>query len=79
MSKSLEYNVNCTPYIIPKGRSMHDLTEETVRLMTCHINSVARDGLNLAKLLLSEKVLTRLGLQQVSPDEVILKPALLKK
>lgn len=64
---------------------MHDLTEETVRWMTCHINSVARDGLNgkcpfdLAKLLLSEKVLTRLGLQQVSPDEVILKPALLKK
>ena len=81
----LEKNHEFIRYIIPKGRSMHDLTEETVRLMTCHINSVARDGLNgkcpfdLAKLLLSEKVLTRLGLQQVSPDEVILKPALLKK
>ena len=72
-------------YIIPKGRSMHNLTDEKVREMTCHINSVARDGLNgkcpfdLARLLLSEKVLTRLGLRQVSPDEVILKPALLKK
>jgi hypothetical protein len=53
--------------------------------MTCHINSVARDGLNgqspfdLAELLLSEKVLNSLGLRKVSPDDVILKPALLKK
>lgn len=72
-------------YIIPKGRSMSKLTAEDVRLMTCHINSVARDGLNgqtpfdLAELLLSEKVLTSLGLRKVSPDRVILKPALLKK
>jgi len=71
-------------YIIPKGRSMHKLTDEKVRLMTCHINSVARDGLNgqtpfdLAELLLSKKVLTSLGLQKISPDCVILKPALLK-
>ncbi len=71
-------------YIIPKGRSMHKLTEEKVRLMACHINSVARDGLNgqtpfdLAELLLSKKVLTSLGLQKISPDCVILKPALLK-
>ena len=41
----------------------YSITED-VRLMTCHINSVARDGLNgqtpfdLAELLLSEKVLT---------------------
>ena len=72
-------------YIIPKGRSMSKLTSEDVKLMTCHINSVARDGLNgqtpfdLAELLLSEKVLTSLGLRKVSPDLVILKPALLKK
>ena len=72
-------------YIIPKGRSMNKLTHDDVRLMTCHINSVARDGLNgqtpfdLAELLLSKKVLTSLGLQKVSPDCVILKPALLKK
>ena len=71
-------------YIIPKGRSMHSLTDEKVRLMACHINSVARDGLNgktpfdLAELLLSEKVLNSLGLRKVSPDDVILKPALLK-
>lgn len=72
-------------YIIPKGRSMHNLSEQDVRLMTCHINSLARDSLNgktpfdLAELLLSEKVLTRLRLKKVPPDQVILKPALLKK
>jgi hypothetical protein len=64
---------------------MHNLTDEQVRIMTCHINSVARDSLNgktpfdLAELLLSEKVLNSLGLRKVSPDDVILKPALLKK
>jgi hypothetical protein len=64
---------------------MNKLTSEDVKLMTCHINSVARDGFNgqtpfdLAELLLSEKVLTSLGLRKVSPDRVILKPALLKK
>ena len=64
---------------------MHALTEEDVKRMTCHINSVARDSLNgktpfdLAELLLSEKVLKSLGLHRVSPDQVILKPALLKK
>ena len=75
-SKAMEYF---------KKAAAQPLTDEKVREMTCHINSVARDGLNgkcpfdLARLLLSEKVLTRLGLRQVSPDEVILKPALLKK
>lgn len=81
----LEKNHEFIRYIIPKGRSMSKLTEEDVRLMTCHINSVARDGLNgqtpfdLAELLLSQKVLKSLGLHKVSPDQVILKPALLKK
>lgn len=64
---------------------MHNLTEEQVRLITCHINSVAGDNLNgrfpfdLPQLLLSEKVVTCLGLHQVPPDQVILKSALLHK
>ena len=81
----LEKNHEFIRYRIPKGRSMHNLTEDQVKLMTCHINSVSRDSLNgrcpfeLAQLLLSEKVLSRLGLHQVPPDQVILKPALLHK
>ena len=64
---------------------MFNLSDEDVRLMTCHINSVARDSLNgqtpfdLAELLISKKVPEFLGLHKISPDEVILKQALIKK
>lgn len=81
----LEKNHEFIRYIIPKGSSMFYLTPEDVRLMTCHINSIARDSLNgqtpfdLASLLISKKVPEFLGLHKISPDEVILKPALLKK
>ena len=81
----LEKNHEFIRYIIPKGKSMNHLTEDDVRLMTCHINSIARDGLNgqtpfdLAELLLSKKVPEFLGLRKVSPDEVILRPALFRK
>ena len=81
----LEKNHEFIRYIIPKGSSMFYLTPEDARLMTCHINSVARDSLNgqtpfdLASLLISKKVPEFLGLHKISPDEVILKPALLKK
>lgn len=72
-------------YIIPKGTSMNHLREDDVRLMTCHINSIARDSLNgqtpfdLADLLISKKVPEFLGLHKISPDKVILKSALFKK
>lgn len=81
----LEKNHEFIRYIIPKGNSMHNLNDEDVRRMTCHINSIARDSLNgktpfdLAELLLSKKVPEFLGLHRVSPDEVFLKPALFKK
>lgn len=71
-------------YIIPKGRSMHDLDHQKVRLMACHINSLARDSLDgltpfdLAEKKINKKVLHLLGLRKVSPDKVILKPTLLK-
>lgn len=80
----LEKNHEYIRYIIPKGRSMYFLTEEHVRIMTCHINSVGRDSLNescpfdLASLLINKKVLRLLGLHKISPDNVILKPALVK-
>ena len=80
----LEKNHEFIRYIIPKGKSMHNLTEEKVRLMACHINSLARDGLNgltpfdAAKDRINKKVLYLLGLRKVSPDQVILKPTLLK-
>ena len=63
---------------------MHFLTNEHARLLMCHINSVGRDSLNgktpfdLADLLLNKKVLALLGLKKVSPDDITLRPTLLK-
>lgn len=81
----LEKNHEFIRYILPKGKSFSNLTDEDVRKLCNHINSVARDNLNgatpfdLASILINKKVLVSLGLEKVSPDEVLLKPALFKK
>ena len=68
--EKIERNHEFIRYIIPKGRSMYNLTDEDVRKMMCHINSVARGGLNgatpfdMAELLISKKVLHLLGLRK---------------
>lgn len=80
----LEKNHEFIRYVIPKGKSMHFLTHEKVRLLTNHINSLSRESLNgatpfdLAYLLLDKRIPALLGLHKVSPDHVLLKPALLK-
>lgn len=80
----LEKNHEYIRYIIPKGRSMYKYTQDTINLMTSHINSTARDSLNgaspfdLADLLLDKKIPLLAGLKKVSPDEVMLKPALIE-
>lgn len=63
---------------------MHKYTQEDVNLMASHINSTARDSLNgacpfdLAALLLAKKIPLLTGQFKVSPDEVLLKPALIE-
>lgn len=80
----LEKNHEYIRYIIPKGKSMYRMTDEKALLMCNHINSVARDSLNghtpyeLAKLLINEEVLTKLGIDAVPADEINLTSALLK-
>ena len=81
----LEKNHEYIRYFIPKGRSMFKYTQEDISLMASHINSTARDSLNgktpfdLANLLLDKKVPLLTGLNYVSPDKVMLKPALIEK
>jgi len=81
----LEKNHEYIRYIIPKGKSMSQYSQEDVNLMSSHINSTARDSLNgatpfeLAELLLDKKIPALTGQHKVSPDSVMLKPALLKK
>jgi IS30 family transposase len=82
---SLEKNHEYIRYILPKGTSFDDLTDEKILRMINHINSTARPGLNektpmaLAELLLDEKVKEKLGLTLIKPDEVCLKPQLLNQ
>ena len=80
----LEKNHEYIRYIIPKGRSMYKYTQDTINLMTSHINSTARDSLNgaspfdLADLLLDKRIPLVAGLKKVYPDKVMLKPALIE-
>lgn len=80
----LEKNHEYIRYVIPKGRSMQNYTQEDISLMASHINSTARDGLNgktpfdLAELLLDKRIPASAGQFKVSPDDVSLKPALIE-
>ncbi len=81
----LEKNHEYIRYVIPKGRSMFKYTQEDINLMASHINSTARDSLNgatpfeLAELLLDKKIPILTGQHKVSPDSVMLKPALIER
>ena len=63
---------------------MFKYTQEDISLMASHINSTARDSLNgatpfdLAELLIDKRIPALTGQFKVSPDDVLLKPALLK-
>jgi len=80
----LEKNHEYIRYVIPKGRSMYRYTQEDINLLASHINSTARDSLNgatpfdLANLLIDKRIPVLTGQQKVSPDSVMLKPALLE-
>lgn len=80
----LEKNHEFIRYILPKGKSFDELTQEKVILMTNHINSIARTSLNdrtpfeLASILIGSETLSRLDLLHVPHDDVHLKPNLLK-
>jgi len=80
----LEKNHEYIRYVIPKGRSMYKYTQDDISLLASHINSTARDSLNgstpfdLAELLIDKKIPILTGQFKVSPDNVLLKPALLE-
>ena len=80
----IEKNHEYIRYVIPKGRSMYRYTQDDINLLASHINSTARDSLNgatpfdLAELLIDKKIPLLTGQHKVSPDDVLLKPALLE-
>jgi hypothetical protein len=70
--------------IVPKGKPFDNYTQKAITLMINHINSEARDSLNgctpfkLSLLLLNNQLHQILSLQEITPDEVIIKPNLIK-
>lgn len=81
----VEKNHEYIRYIIPKGISLNNRTQEDITLMMNHINSTARASLNgntpfkLAQMLLDNSLLDKLSLKHIVADEIHLKPALFKK
>ena len=80
----IEKNHEFIRYVLPKGKTFKNLTQEKVTLMMNHINSTARASLNdktpweLAQLLMNHSVLDALSLEKIPAKEVHLKPALIK-
>lgn len=81
----IENNHEFIRKILPKGVTFSNLTQESVILMSNHINSTARASLNgctpfkLAQLLLDRKLLDICSMEKIPPNHVILTPSLLKK
>ena len=81
----IEKNHEYIRYVLPKGVSFDALTQRDVIKLANHINSTARASLNglapikLAQLLLGKNTVNTFGLREISPDDIILTPKLLKK
>ncbi len=81
----IEKNHEYIRLVLPKGTSFNNLNHKDVTLLQNHINSEARDSLNgcspfkLSQLLLDQNLHLCLNLKEIAPDDVFLKPELLKK
>lgn len=71
--------------IIPKGTSLEQYNQKDIWLMVNHLNSYVRKSLggkcpfDYAKEIFPKDFFVLLGLEQVKPTEVIMKPRLIKK
>jgi IS30 family transposase len=71
--------------ILPKGRSFNNLNQHDINLVMSHVNSYCRKKLNGKSPYLSfnfiygESILNKLGINYIPPNDVILKPSLIKK
>ena len=71
--------------ILPKGTSFQFLTQEDATLIACHVNSFAREifdnktPFELMNKPEHKKLLDVLSLHRIPPDEVCLKPKLIKR
>ena len=72
-------------YVLPKGTSFENLTQNDCYILANHINSLCRKSLNnkcpfkAMTFICSEEVLNHLYMYYIEPDEVTLNKSLLKK
>ena len=84
LKPEIENNHELIRRIIPKGKSMDNLTQEDIRKVMSHINSYTRKKLNDHSPFDSFsqrygfKLINALGIKRIDPNDVILKPSLLK-
>ena len=70
--------------VLPKGTSFDDLNQEKIHLVMNHINSYTRANLGnhspyeMFRLFYGQEVLNVLGAVLISPNDIILRPELLK-
>ena len=82
---AIEKNHEYIRYVLPKGSSFDELTQEKVNMLMSNINSTSRDTLNgktpynAILLTLDEEIINKLGVIKIHPDEVSLSPKLLKE
>lgn len=80
-----ERNHEFIRYIIPKGKTLDNLTQEDISLMFSNINSYIRESnqnktpFELVKERFGSEFLELIGIKHVEPNDVVLKPKLLKK
>ena len=80
----LEKNHEYIRYVLPKGSSFDGLNQEQILRMVNHINNTTRPKLHgstpMKKTLKSfdKNAMEKLGLEIIPPDEICLKPELLK-
>ena len=80
-----ERNHEFIRYIIPKGKTLDNLTQEDINIMFSHINSYIRESnqnktpFELIKERFGSEFLEFIGIKHVEPNDVVLKPKLLRK
>lgn len=80
-----ERNHEFIRYIIPKSKTLDGLAQEDINLMFSHINSYIRESnqnktpFELVKERFGSEFLELIGIKHVEPNDVVLKPKLLKK
>ena len=81
---AIEKNHEYIRYVLPKGSSFDELVQDDVNLLMSNINSTSRDVLNgntpykAVQLKLKKRLLKKLGVIGIKPDDVCLSPNLLK-